>query len=215
MKFTWAPTLLFCFVFQACQSPENETASLKPGDLLFQDLNCGPMCDAIEAVTEGVDGKDFSHCAMVIERNDSLFAVEAIGSGVQLTPIENFYRRSGDTMEVKNITVGRVKAEYSNLIPQAIQFATQQVGQPYDDPFLLNNGRWYCSELLYESYKSANGGKDFFELFPMTFKNPSTNDFFPAWTEYYEELGDSIPEGEPGLNPGSISRSDKIEIVGE
>ena len=37
--------------------------TLKEGDLLFQDLNCGELCDAIETVTQGVDGKDFSHCA--------------------------------------------------------------------------------------------------------------------------------------------------------
>ncbi|KAB2807712.1 YiiX/YebB-like N1pC/P60 family cysteine hydrolase [Phaeocystidibacter luteus] len=213
MKASIISLLTIALLAQACREPASDYGHLREGDLLFQDLDCGPMCDAIETVTEGVDGKDFSHCAMVVERNDSLFAIEAIGSGVQLTPIEKFYRRSGDTLEVKNITVGRVKAEYTYLIPQAMRFATQQVGQPYDDPFLLNNGRWYCSELLYESFKSANGGEDFFELFPMTFKDPGTNEFFPAWTDYYAELGDSIPEGEPGLNPGSISRSERIEII--
>ena len=45
------------------------------------------------------------------------------------------------------------------------------------------------------------------------FKDPQTDAFFPAWVEYYEELGQKIPEGELGLNPGSISRSDKIEIL--
>ena len=30
---------------------------------------------------------------------------------------------------------------------------------------------------------------------------------------YYEELNAEIPEGEPGLNPGGISQSDKIDII--
>ena len=29
----------------------SKVSELKEGDLLFQDLNCGPLCDAIEAVT--------------------------------------------------------------------------------------------------------------------------------------------------------------------
>ena len=49
---------------------------------------------------------------------------------------------------------------------------------------------------------------------PMTYKQPGTNDFFPAWVEYYNELGKPIPEGLPGCNPGGMSVSDKIEIVG-
>ena len=40
-----------------------------------------------------------------------------------------------------------------------------QVGAPYDEPFLLNNGKWYCSELLYEGYKAANDGNEVFSCF--------------------------------------------------
>ena len=47
----------------------------------------------------------------------------------------------------------------------------------------------------------------------MTFKDPETKEFFPAWVAYYAELGEAIPEGESGLNPGSISRSQKIDIL--
>ncbi len=180
-----------------------------PGDLLFQDLDCGPLCDAIEAVTDGVDGKDFSHCAMVIKVGDSLKVIEAIGVGVQLNSIDQFLQRNGPS----KVTVGRLKSEYRNLINPATEFALQQVGAPYDDPFLLDNGKWYCSELLYESFKSANQGEAFFQLEPMTFKDPNNNSFFSAWIEYYESISTEIPEGEPGLNPGSISRSEKIEII--
>ena len=34
---------------------------LQDGDLLFQNLNCDNLYEAIEAVTEGVNGQDFSH----------------------------------------------------------------------------------------------------------------------------------------------------------
>ena len=186
---------------------------MQEGDLLFQNLNCGELCDAIEAVTEGVDGKDFSHCAMVVKINDTLKVVEAIGDQVQVNSLKDFYERSGDTVNVQNITIARLNKEFEHLIPGATAFAIQQTGQAYDDEFLLNNGKWYCSELLYQSFKTANDGNDFFILQPMTFKNPKTKEYFPAWADYYKALDRSVPEGEPGTNPGLISRSDKIQIL--
>lgn len=185
---------------------------LQEGDLLFQDLNCGELCDAIEAVTEGVNGQDFSHCAMVIRDGDSLAVIEAIGNKVQLNSVRKFFARSGDTLMIKNIAVGRVKQPYKELIPVAASNAKAMVGQPYDDAFLPDNNKWYCSEVLYEAFRKASK-TEFFELAPMTFKDPITQNFFPAWINYYRDLNTEIPEAIPGLNPGSISRSNKIEIV--
>jgi hypothetical protein len=195
-----------------CQHTASKS-SLQTGDLLFQNLDCGELCDAIEAVTTGVDNKDFSHCAIVVTINDSLKVVEAIGGKVQTNTLHNFLVRSGDTVALKNITVGRVKPEFAPLIPAATAFAQQQVGQPYDDEFMMDNGKWYCSELLYASFKVANGQQDFFLLAPMTFKSPHTKTYFPAWITYYKQLNKPIPEGELGINPGAISRSAHIEIV--
>lgn len=187
--------------------------TLKAGDLLFQDLNCGEMCDAIEAVTEGVNGRDFSHCAMMVEVDDSLMVIEAIGKGVKLTSLHDFLFRSGDTLEIQNVVFARLKPQYHQLIKDATTFAKAQLGQSYDKEFLLNNEKWYCSELLHESFKAANKNQDFFTVSPMTFKSPDSDDFFPIWVKYYKDLGVPIPEGALGLNPGSISRSNKIEII--
>ena len=194
-------------------SCNHQNQTLQEGDLLFQDLDCGDLCDAIETVTEGVNGKDFSHCGMVIKINDSLKVIEAIGEHVKVNSIATFLARSGDSETLKNTTVARVKPSYTSLISKASAYALQQIDEPYDHEFLLDNGSWYCSELLYEAFKDANNNKDFFELAPMTYKDPKTKSFFPAWVEYYKALNKDIPEGKPGLNPGSISRSDKIEII--
>jgi len=186
---------------------------LEEGDLLFQDLNCGELCEAIEAVTEGINGKDFSHCAMVVKINDALQVVEAIGDKVQVTSLHKFFARSGDTTTIQNITIGRVLKKYHPLIAKAAMNAKAHIGEPYDNVFLMNNNSWYCSELLFEVYKKANENKDFFELQPMTFKDPKTKAFFPAWIDYYQQLKQEMPEGKLGINPGLISRSDKIRIV--
>jgi len=198
-------------LIMSCKNLNNN--ELREGDLLFQNLNCGELCEAIEAVTTGVDGKDFSHCALVVKINDSLKVIEAIGSKVQLNSIETFYRRSGDLDSVKNITVGRLKKQFQYLIPKTIFFAKQQISKDYDEEFLINNNKLYCSELIYESLKYANNDKDFLTLEPMTFKNPKTNEFFLAWVNYYKTLNCQIPEGKLGINPGLISRSNKIEVV--
>jgi hypothetical protein len=67
--------------------------------------------------------------------------------------------------------------------------------------------------LIYEAFKQANNQNDFFELEPMTFEDPKTQNFFPAWIKYYKELNTEIPEGKEGINPGLISRSNKIQII--
>ncbi len=201
----------FCFLI-ACNKPVEQN-NIQEGDILFQNLDCGELCDAIENVTEGVDGKDFSHCSLVIKDKDSLKVVEAIGGNVQINSLQNFFKRSGDTASVKNITVARVKTKFKNLLPNAENFARQQVGKPYDDEFIMNNGKWYCSELLYEAFKQANNNNDFFTLAPMTFKDPKTKAFFPAWIKYYQDLHAEIPEGKPGINPGLMSRNENIEII--
>ena len=51
------------------------------------------------------------------------------------------------------------------------------------------------------------------QLNPMTFNEPGTNSPFGHWIEYYKELNHEIPEGELGLNPGGMSRSEGLDII--
>lgn len=203
--------LLVCLfgVQHLSNAQQLKVADLQDGDLLLQNLDCGPLCDAIEKVTHGYRGNDFSHIGLVYKRNDSAYVIEAIGKDVHLTPIAAFAARTKNTMYVAEL-----KPTYKKLNNKAIQYALKQLGVPYDDVFLYNNGKYYCSELIYDAYKKANGGKPFFTLQPMTFKQPGTNTFFDAWVDYYKELKSDIPEGKPGINPGGISTSDKIVIKG-
>ena len=197
------------FLFSVSFLSAQQKVTLKDGDLIFQDMDCGPLCDAIEAVTEGYKGNDFSHMGMVYHRNDTIFIIEAAGSAVRLTTLEKFSKNTKKAM-----LVGRLKNQYKKLIQPAIAFSLKQLGVAYDDEYVYDNGSYYCSELIYDAFKAANNNKPFFKLFPMTYKQPGTNEFFPAWVEYYKSINKSIPEGQPGCNPGGISTSDKIDIVG-
>jgi hypothetical protein len=198
---------------QEAKLADPKTFEYQNGDLLFQDLDCGGLCTAIETVTEGVNGKSFSHLGLVFVQNDSAFVIEAIGKEVQLTPINDFVFRNTDEKGNPKIVVTRLESQYSNLTNKALEFAVSQKGVLYDDAFLYDNGSYYCSELIYDAFKSANENEPFFELFPMTFKNPGTKEMFPVWVTYYKNLKMPIPEGKLGCNPGGISRSEKLEVV--
>lgn len=182
---------------------------LKNGDLIFQKMDCGVLCDAIHAVTEGYKSNDFSHLGLVLIENDSVFIIEAAGNSVRKVSLTAFSKNTKTTM-----FIGRVKPKYEHLIPKVISFSKQQLGIPYDDDYIYANGKYYCSELIYDAFLQAYG-KPFFTLKPMTFKQPNTDAFFPAWVDYYKNLDVDIPEGKLGCNPGGISTSKRIKIVGE
>jgi Permuted papain-like amidase enzyme, YaeF/YiiX, C92 family len=202
----------FLLVTIGCQTKPNNSSIIE-GDILFQNLDCGPLCDAIEQVTDGYNHRKFSHCGLVTKDNDSLKILEAIGSSVTLTPLHKFLLRSNDTASLQNIIVGRAKPQYQQIVGNAVAFAKGQIGVGYDDEFLMNNNKWYCSELMYEAFKKANNNVDFFSLAPMTFKDPNTNQFSPAWVAYYKNLNAPIPQGQLGINPGGMSTCNKIDIL--
>ncbi|MBE9463221.1 YiiX/YebB-like N1pC/P60 family cysteine hydrolase [Dyadobacter subterraneus] len=200
--------IIFLLVSQISIAQIPTGIKLKTGDFIFQDLDCGPLCDAIEQVTTSFGGRHFSHIGLVYVQNDSTYIIEAIGKEVQLTPLKTFLKRTPNPM-----LVGRVKKQYDALAKTAVKYALEEKGVPYDDEFIYNNKKYYCSELIYDAFKKANGGTDFFTLQPMTFKQPGSAKFFPVWIQYYAKLGIPIPEAEPGINPGGISTSPFIEIL--
>ncbi len=204
---------IIALLFKIILFTQNSFA-LQEGDLLFQDVDCGPFCEAIEKVTEGYQGADLSHVGMVVKiETEELRVIEATTKGVILTPIEVFLAKSLDENGKPKVLVGRMKDKYKPLIPLAKQHAQSLLGKKYDNIFDINNDTYYCSELVYEAFKNANEDEPIFKLYPMTFVDPDTEETFGIWVDYYLELGVNIPEGELGLNPGGISRSDKLDII--
>ncbi|MHC4693055.1 MAG: YiiX/YebB-like N1pC/P60 family cysteine hydrolase [Planctomycetota bacterium] len=216
----WA-LLLFSVVFTTfgCNqniSEANSNFALQPGDLLFQDIDCGPLCDAIERVTIGFQGANFSHVG-IAARDDrgNFIVIEAISNGVVITPLKTFLARSSDARHQPKVVVGRVKEPYRHLIPSALKEGLALKGKPYDKVFVIDNEAYYCSELIYEIFLRANTNKPLFKLQPMTYKDPDTGEILTVWQDYFSKLGVSIPEGKPGINPGSISRSRFLTIIYE
>ena len=210
MKFSY---LLLLLLFAMYLSSCNQQYTPQTGDLLFMDLDCGSFCQAIKKVTYGVNGTKPSHVGMVyINDKKKIYVIEADTKGVVKTPIDSFLKRSLDTKGHPKVFVGRLIKEYSYAIVPAVQRSRAFLGKPYDFAFDINNDCYYCSELLYKAFLDKKGDS-LFNLDPMTFDDPDTKTIFPIWEDYFKKLGIPVPEGKPGLNPGSISRSDKIKIV--
>ena len=84
------------------------------------------------------------------------------------------------------------------------------LGRPYDHFFLSDNTAIYCSELVEQTYTHVNGRKVFGTI-PMTFTAEDGN-ILPYWQTFYAKHGMSVPEGQPGTNPGELSRRKDIKI---
>jgi len=182
---------------------------LQEGDLLFQDLDSSPLCDAIELVTPGYKGANFSHIGLVVLDNDTLKVLEAIPPKVMTTNLDDFINRSFDKNGNPKVIVGRLKKEFTNSISNAVSYSKSKLDITYDEVFLINNETYYCSELIFEAFEQDS----IFQLKPMTFLHPNNKDTLRVWKEYYSDLNTNIPEGNPGINPGIMSLSNKIEIV--
>jgi hypothetical protein len=210
--------VLFFFLV-SCIEKNQEEFQLQKGDLLFQDLDSSPLCDAIEIVTPGYKNGSFSHIGIVVE-TETPFCIngrlsfhkrilEAIPNKVKTTSVDSFLNRSFDKNDKPKVIVGRLKKEYQHLIEDAILFMKSKLGMEYDNVFLANNNKYYCSELIYEAFKEDT----IFKLHPMTFLHPENNDTLDIWRDYYSKLKMEIPEKKLGINPGIMSISDKIDIV--
>ena len=184
---------------------------IQNGDIIFQDLDSSILCDGIEQVTVGFDNLDFSHIGIVTVIDNKNYVLEAFTNGVDTVKIDEFLNRSYDKDGRNKIVIGRLKDPYRQLIPKALEEGLGLIGKKYDEEFLINNNKFYCSELIYEIFYLANNQKPVFYLEPMTYK--VNNKTLPIWIDYFNKLNSPIPEGEKGINPGGISLSDKINIV--
>jgi uncharacterized protein YycO len=206
--------LVFIYGCDADNSERIDSFELQNGDLLFQDVDCGELCDAIETVTEGYDSYNFSHVGIIAkDEKDNILVIEAVSAGVKATDISSFLNRSVDENNMPKVVVGRLKESCRGLIPDALEHASDLKGRPYDRIFAIDNEAYYCSELIYEIFLEANDKKPVFELQPMTFKDPATDEVLSVWREYFDELRIPVPQGQPGINPGAISRSPLLNII--
>ncbi len=176
------------------------TGDLHDGDLLFLQSTGD---NAITAVTTGVDSLPIDHVAVFHPMGGTPMVVEALpGVGVTVTPLSSFVTQG-------MIVVGRV-GEYD--VNRSIERVLRCVGLEYDQYYDAGNDAVYCSELVQQCYVDFDDNP-VFEPIPMTFRDRSGN--IPlSWVKHYAAIGRAVPEGEPGSNPGELSRRSNVSIIG-
>ena len=162
---------------------------LQVGDLLFF-ADTADMGGAIQEST----GR-YTHVAMVAEVGDTVWIIDATRRhGVSRRPLE-----SGDACA----DAYRLAIAFDTAA--VLERAMGCIGMAYDEAFLPGNGMMYCSELIHECYRAADGAP-LFEAKPMNWRDKEGR--MPQyWTAHFERLGMPIPEGVPGTNPAEMAQS--------
>lgn len=186
------------------------------GDLLFVGIpfNYGEdgMASAIAASTGGEE-INFIHTAIieVDSATDSVWIVDAtLKHGVDRYPLAEFLRDftmpdgSYPHFEVMRLKDNSRAAEF-------VQNAKAFIGEEYDKYFIHDNGKHYCTELVYDSYVTDAG--HVFGTVAMNFKDSEGN--MPAyWTNLFESIGAEVPQGHPGTNPQQMHQSPALQSTG-
>lgn len=183
---------------------------LHTGDLLFQAGENTDMTGAITAAT-GEDGLlNFSHVGIVVVAQgvDSVLEATTDG-GVRLTSLAQFLGRSAKVDGHPAVVAMRLKD--TTGVAHAVARARTHIGLPYDYSFLPDNGKYYCSELVWDCYRTADG-KPLFTARPMNFR--AADGTLPQfWVALFARLGEPVPEGIPGTNPNDMAREGILEEV--
>jgi uncharacterized protein YycO len=187
----------------------------KTGDILFQDLKCGTVCDAINGVTPGYKNADLNHCAIFYMENGQPMIIEALPTVVSKRTLSSFLNRSHDSYGRPCVMVGRLKPEFTPLISKSIDFCLKNIGVPYDSIYADNTTALYCSELIVAAFKAANNDHDFIPKHKLQFIDPKTGEIHPFWIAYYKNYGMEVPVNEIGSNPGTLSLSPKLDIIAQ
>lgn len=181
------------------------------GDLLFQTAGNSVFSDAIADATAS-GGITYVHVAIAAGGAQGLspMVIEASPDyGVRTCTLSEFLENSPHIDGSPGVVVMRIGGDYDG--EAAVKKAMTFLGEPYDWYYMPNNGRMYCSELVYESFLDENGNP-FFQSVPMNFRDSEGN--MPEfWVDLYRTLGMDVPEGLPGTNPNDLSLDSRLVEV--
>ncbi len=199
----------------AC-TDRQDSPMLQTGDLLFQ-CGTGAMTEAITDATGRSERLNFTHVGIALHiptngthprpgcATDSVLEATTEG-GVQIVSLEKFLARSARIDDQPAVIAMRMHD--TTGVAASVERARKALGASYDYSFRPDNGRYYCSELVYETYLRPDG-THYFTTRPMNFRAPDGT--MPRyWQELFERLGEPIPEGVPGTNPNDLSQEESL-----
>lgn len=137
-----------CLFFRLDRAAKYHLSTKQEGDVLFQSLPHGDLVDAIEGVTSS----PWSHCGILVRRDDRWFVAEAIGE-VRYTPLYLWIVRGrGSKLESYRVT-GTTLPSHQEII----RGVDKLLGRPYDFRYAPDDSEIYCSELVYKVFERESG----------------------------------------------------------
>ncbi|WP_430816135.1 YiiX/YebB-like N1pC/P60 family cysteine hydrolase [Carboxylicivirga sp. RSCT41] len=190
-----------------CTDSDNHRR-FQTGDILFRGRLNGSLSRAIDAVTQTGMEHHYTHMGIVELINDTVWVYHAAPvKGVCKELLADFCLANEDSVVVGHF---RIKNGSKLMFDTALDRARQELGQPYNYSYILDDEGFYCSEYIYHLFEQDS----VFKLNPMTFVDPSSGEFHSGWIRHYKDLGIEIPEGEPGCNPNGMAASENLEFLG-
>lgn len=119
----------------------NATYKPQDGDVIFH-VSESSQSKAIKIGTLS----RYSHCGVIIMKGVKPYVLDA-ENGVELTPMEKWLKRG---KMFNHYRVMRLKDVQKLKLPY-------RLGGRYDRAFRFHNGKYYCSELVWELYDKHNG----------------------------------------------------------
>ncbi len=205
---------IFLFYFPGllfCQNPD--FTKLKAGDVLLLPLRC-QLCSAISDESNS----PYSHSAVAFKWEEKWVVVEALGS-VRSVSLNEFIKRSSGAAPIKILRLKSLAKlmkddpDFERELNSKGQkkFAEKFLGLTFDHQFLWDNTdsggaeTYYCSEFVAKFLNTFSEVHPKISPLPMSFKKD-----WDFWQNFFEG---HIPEGELGLSPGDLERSDQFLSV--
>ncbi|PHR68810.1 MAG: hypothetical protein COA67_12195 [Lutibacter sp.] len=198
--------LLLITLFFSCNSVDE--LQIKTGDIVFRGMTKSELSQAINDVTQTEIKTNYTHMGVCEVVGEKVFVYHAdLGKGVVKESLNDFLASESDSEYVADLY--RINKDGMVNFKSIIKEANDLIGNEYNTTYILEDDGYYCSEYVYELFKKDS----VFELEPMTFKDPKTNNFHKGWIEHYQKLGIDIPEGKLGCNPNVMASSETIRFV--
>ena len=114
---------------------------VREGDVIFQ-TSQSQQSPLIQNATRSKN----SHCGIIVMKNGKPYVLETLKTLV-VTPLDKFIARGeGGKYWLKRSNKENIKIKYGSYL-----------GKPYDLAFKFDNGKFYCSELIYDIYNNQLG----------------------------------------------------------
>lgn len=134
--------LPFCsMVTETITAQTEPVKEVREGDVIFQ-TSQSQQSPLIQIATRS----NISHCGIIVMKNGKPYVLETLKT-LTLTPLDKFIARGkGGKYWLKRSKKENIKIKYGSYL-----------GKPYDLAFKFDNGKFYCSELIYDIYKNQLG----------------------------------------------------------